>query len=173
MRLRGHSRREFACGKSHLNARPRRVSKAIQSHSMVRLRGRFYATVSHEISAKLRRRKEGAPGPPPLPRGRRGTRLCSSIFSFSQKSRHKTWEKVQWSGLPPEEFTAFAFQFIRAGEERKQGGTEGGGKTRKEGTKIAPFCRLCGLPIQFGIVTKKGFSVKPLQQFNILVPIIS
>ena len=121
MRLRGFSRREFARGKSYLNARPSRVSEAIQSHSMVRLQPRFYATVSHEISAKLWRRKEGAHQPATFAARQRGSSIMLSIFSFSlafsQKAaikRGREFNGVE-SGVPAE-FAAFSFQFFRIGE---------------------------------------------------------
>ena len=121
MRLRGFSRREFARGKSYLNARPSRVSEAIQSHSMVRLQPRFYATVSHEISAKLRRRKEGMRArarPATFAARQRGNSIMLSIFSFSQKAAIKRGRECNGveSGVPAE-FTAFSIQFFRIGEK--------------------------------------------------------
>ena len=119
MRLRGFSRREFARGKSYLNARPSRVSEAIQSHSMVRLQPRFYATVSHEISAKLRRRKEERHARPATFAARqKGNSIMLSIFSFSQKAAIKRGRECNGveSGVPAE-FTAFSIQFFRIGEK--------------------------------------------------------
>ena len=100
MRLRGHSRREFARGKSYLNARlrpPRRESEAIQSHSMVRLQPRFMPLCRMKL---VQNSGEGMKARPArhLCREAEGELDYALHFLVFTKSRHKTWERVQWSG---------------------------------------------------------------------------